>query len=74
MDVENMVREGRVTAVDTERRIAKVWFADMKMESGWMPVLVTGAPMPSVNEQVLALYVPVFNGDGVILGGVRPWR
>ena len=23
---------------------------------------------------VLVLYFPVFNGDGVILGGVKPWR
>lgn len=30
--------------------------------------------MPKVNETVLVLYVPVFNGDGVILGGVQPWR
>jgi len=30
--------------------------------------------MPVVHESVLVLYIPVFNGDGVILGGVRPWR
>lgn len=30
--------------------------------------------MPKVGEKVLTLYFPVFNGDGVILGGVKPWR
>ena len=72
--MEDMVREGRVTAVDKTRRIAKVWFQSMGMESAWMPVLVNGASMPEVNDLVLVLYFPVFNGDGVILGGVRPWR
>ena len=26
--------------------------------------------MPKVNDQVLVLYLPVFNGDGFILGGI----
>lgn len=30
--------------------------------------------MPKVNEKVLVLYFPIFNGDGVILGGIKPWR
>ena len=30
--------------------------------------------MPKVNDKVLVLYFPVFNGDGVILGGIQPWR
>lgn len=30
--------------------------------------------MPKVNEKVLVLYFPMFNADGVILGGVKPWR
>ena len=30
--------------------------------------------MPKVNDLVLVLYFPVFNGDGVVLGGVMPWR
>lgn len=29
---------------------------------------------PAIGEKVLVLYFPLFNGDGVILGGVRPWR
>ena len=30
--------------------------------------------MPKVNDTVLVLYIPVFNGDGVILGGIQPWK
>lgn len=108
MNIEDIVREGKVTAVDNGKRIAKVWFDSMGIESDWLPVLITrdfipdydvpqrtefeaggsGDPafashkhdliikpyMPKVNDLVLALYFPVFNGDGVILGGVKPWR
>lgn len=108
MNIEDIARGGKVTAVNNEKRIAKVWFDDLKIESDWMPVLITrdfipdydvpqrtefeaggsGDPafashkhdliikpyMPKVNDLVLVLYFPVFNGDGVILGGVKPWR
>ena len=108
MNIEDIVREGKVTAVDNGKRIAKVWFVSMGIESDWLPVLITrdfipdydvpqrtefeaggsGDPafashkhdliikpyMPKVNDLVLVLYFPVFNGDGVILGGVKPWR
>lgn len=108
MNIEDIVREGKVTAVDNGKRIAKVWFDSMGIESDWLPVLITrdfipdydvpqrtefeaggaGYPafekhkhdliikpyMPKVNDLVLVLYFPVFNGDGVILGGVKPWR
>lgn len=108
MNVEDIVREGKVTAVNNDKRIAKVWFDALGIESDWLPVLITrdfipdydvpqrteyeaggaGAAayashkhdliikpyMPKVNEKVLVLYFPIFNGDGVILGGIRPWR
>lgn len=74
MNIENLVREGTVTAVDNENHIAKVWFDALGIPSDWLPVLVTGGYMPEVGEKVLALYFPVFNAGGVILGGVRPWR
>ena len=108
MNIEDIVREGKVTAVDNGKRIAKVWFDSMGIESDWLPVLITrdfipdydvpqrtefeaggsGDPafashkhdliikpyMPKVNDLVLVLYVPVFNGDGVILGGIKPWK
>jgi len=74
MQVEDIVREGTVTAVDNGKRIAKVWFDTLGIQSDWLPVLHTGGYMPKVNEKVLVLYFPLFNGDGVILGGVRPWQ
>ena len=108
MQIEDVVREGKVTAVNESKRIAKVWFDALGIESDWMPVLInrdfipdydvpqrtefeaggSGDPafashkhdliikpyMPKVNDLVLVLYFPVFNGDGVILGGVKPWR
>jgi len=30
--------------------------------------------MPKVGDQVLALYIPIFNADGFILGGIQPWQ
>ncbi len=108
MNAEDIVRQGKVTAVNNDKRIAKVWFDDLEIESDWIPVLITrdfipsydgqqrteyeqgGAGdaafarhkhdlvikpyMPKVNDIVLVLYFPVFNGDGVILGGIKPWR
>ena len=108
MNIEGIAREGKVTAVNNDKRIAKVWFDALGIESDWLPVLITrdfipdyDVPqrteyeaggsgdaafeshkhdliikpyMPKVNDMVLVLYFPIFNGDGVILGGVKPWR
>lgn len=38
------------------------------------PGSVTGAWMPEIGEQVLALYDGAANGMGYVLGGVRAWR
>ena len=107
MNIEDMAREGKVTAVNNDKRIAKMWFDALGIESDWLPVLITrdfipdyDVPqrteyeaggsgdaafeshkhdliikpyMPKVNDMVLVLYFPIFNGDGVILGGVKPW-
>ena len=107
--MEEIVREGKVTAVNEGKHIAKVWFDALEIESDWMPVLINqdrigsavadrdetewegtrdGEPdyadhkhklvikpyMPKVNDLVLVLCFPMLDGDGVILGGVRPWR
>lgn len=108
MNIEDIAREGKVTAVNNDKRIAKVWFDALGIESDWLPVLITrdfipdyDVPqrteyeaggsgdaafeshkhdliikpyMPKVNDMVFVLYFPIFNGDGVILGGVKPWR
>jgi len=43
MNVEDVVREGIVTAVDNGRLIAKVYFDYLGIESDWMPVLFNKA-------------------------------
>lgn len=37
----SLVRVGRVTAVNNDKRIAQVQFEDMGLPSGWLPVLIT---------------------------------
>lgn len=68
--VVNMVRVGIVTSVDVTKRCARVHFPDKKMTSGWLHVVKSSALgwMPSINDTVLCLYIPVFNGDGFVLG------
>lgn len=73
MESEHLVRLGRVTAVDKEHFTAQVWFPDRGFGSDWMPVL-RSAPLPKVHDQVLVLFLPVDQGDGIILGEVAPWR
>ena len=36
-----IVRVGTVTAVDSGRRLAQVYFRDLDLPSGWLPVLIT---------------------------------
>lgn len=114
MNIEDVVREGTVTAVNNDKRIAKVNFEALGIISDWLPVLInqdvihyypyddtqwteyetewegsrSGDPdyadhrhkviikpyMPKVGDKVVVLYFPIFNGDGVVLGGVKPWR
>ena len=30
--------------------------------------------MPRVGDEVLAVYLPVFNADGFVVGGIKRWR
>lgn len=108
--LENIVRIGIVSAVDSGTRKARVQFDDMGITSGWLFVVqhyaagihvepdnahthtITGTDsegvsasmipdhnhpgsrltvwMPKVGERVLVLYIPIFNGDGFLLGGL----
>ena len=80
--VQNMVRVGIVTDVDKSDRRVRVRFPNLNMTSGWLYVLqsppdvriiidFTVTPwMPEVNDRVLCLYLPVFNGDGFVLGAI----
>lgn len=77
--IEDIVREGKVIAVNESKRIAKVWFEALGIESDWLPVLINHdlmmkPYMPKGDDLVLVLYFPVFNGDGIILGGIKPWK
>lgn len=53
-----LVRVGRVTAVDNAKRLAQVWYEDMKISSGWLPVLITRDYIPDYSS-------PPQTGDGV---------
>jgi len=75
----NLVRVGTVRAIDATKRKARVWYDDLAITSGWLCVLqhrgalagtAAAGWMPGVGARVLVLYLPVFNGDGFILGGL----
>ncbi len=71
--VQNMVRVGIVTDVDKKDRRIRVRFPNLNMTSGWLYVLQFAPEiswMPSVNDKVLCIYIPVFNGDGFVLGAI----
>lgn len=70
MDIE-MVRIGTVTDTDTVQKKVRVKFQDENTSSGWLPVLQNaGSWLPKVNETVLILFVPVWQGDGYVLGRI----
>lgn len=69
--MDNLVRVGTVTAVDAKVRKVRVLFQDMNFSSGWLAVLRHGQAdtwMPKVNDIAVVLYLPVWQGDGFILG------
>lgn len=75
MDTETilsgLVRIGTVTDTDSSKRMVRILYKDFDMTSGWLKVLKTDSSwMPKVNDVVVALYLPVFNGDGFIIGGL----
>lgn len=91
MDAERslaqMVRIGIVTAVDNQKRMARVKFEDTKTISGWLRVLAARPYanyendtcgllpwIPKVNAAVLTLYLPIPDADGFILGELGPLR
>ncbi len=62
---------GRVSDVDKSKRLVRVIWPDSGQTSGWLYVLQRGEVwLPKINELVLVLYLPVFGGDGFILGGL----
>ncbi len=78
--IQRIVRYGTVTDLDDVKRLARVKFMDTGKTSDWLVVLQhyrASVPdgsspscwMPKVNDTVLALCLPIDNGDGFILGG-----
>ena len=68
--LSGLVMEGIVTAVSG--RLARVKLPETGEISGWLTVL-RSTPAVSVqgtNDRVLALFRPVENGEGYILGGL----
>lgn len=68
--LSRLVQVGTVTAVDTARAAARVKFQNTGVTSGWLTVLRRPAWTPAINETVVVLYLPVWNGDGFIIGGI----
>jgi phage baseplate assembly protein gpV len=67
----NLVRVGTVSAVDVGAGKARVLFPDLAFPSGWLYVVHHQTLwMPKVSDRVLVLYIPIFNGDGFILGRI----
>ncbi len=64
--LKNMVRIGTVSEV-AGQRVRVVFRGAKNMKSGWLTALQhVGELKP--DDVVLVLYVPVFNGDGFVLG------
>ena len=72
--VAGLVRIGTVTDIDKAKRLARVKFQSEDYTSGWLQVVQQDKSstywMPKINDTVLCLYLPVFNADGFILGGL----
>ena len=74
--LSRLVQIGTVSDVDNGKRRARVILKETGHTSGWLSFashkhdLIIKPWMPKVNDQVLVLYLPVFNGDGFILGGI----
>ena len=62
---------GRVSDVNEAKRQVRVIWPDSGQSAGWLYVLRHGEVwLPEINELVLVVYLPVFGGDGFVLGSV----
>ena len=70
-DIDNMT-SGWLYVLDTHPHIPAYDPAQQKTElqDGHQHDLTIKPWMPLVNDTVLTLYLPVFNGDGFVLGGI----
>ena len=78
MNIEDIARGGKVTAVNNEKRIAKVWFDDLEIESDWMPVLITRDFIPDYDVPQRTEFEAGGSGDPAFASHkhnliIKPW-
>lgn len=72
--LEGLVRIGTVSDTDAEHGMLRLLYQSENITSGWLYVLQRGDQwMPKINDTVVALYLPIYDGDGFVLGGVKTW-
>lgn len=63
---------GKVISRDLINHLAKVRWLESGTESGWLSVLRTSTEwMPAGGDVVAVAFMPVEDGDGIILGVVQ---
>lgn len=69
--LEGLVRIGTVSDTDQAHHKVRVLDRAADMTTGWLYVLQRGDDwFPAVNDTVLAVFLPVHDGDGFVIGGV----
>ena len=69
--LSGLVRIGTVSDTDAERGMVRLLYQSENMTSGWLYVLNRGDSwMPQLNDTVLAVFLPVYDGDGFVIGGI----
>ena len=73
-----MVRIGTVTAVDNAKRLAQVYFQDMDLPSGWIPVLINRDFIPDYDVPQRTEYEAGGSGDPAFESHkhdlkIKPW-
>jgi len=73
--LKNLIRVGKVTAIDTTKHQARVLFDDKHSTvSYWLDIIVRNTfknkdyELPDIDEQVICLFLPSGNAQGFILG------
>ena len=69
MGLAGVLRVGTVRAMDGGREMAQVWFDDSGITSDWLYVLKSARATLEEGDRALAAFLPMFNGDGFVLGG-----
>ena len=73
-----MVRVGNVTAVKNAKRLVQVYFQDMKLTSGWIPVLINRDYIPDYDVPQRTEYEQGGAGDPAFENHkhdliIKPW-